>query len=91
MCSIRVSGKSLETVFDEADKIAVYLRKEINDNIILGPSAANVPKINNIYYVGIIIKFKRTKEIILALNFVNEKYATNSKVRVEVDLNPLKL
>ena len=91
LCSIRVSGKSLETVFDEADKIAVYLRKEINDNIILGPSAANVPKINNIYYVGIIIKFKRTKEIILALNFVNEKYATNSKVRVEVDLNPLKL
>lgn len=91
LCSIRVSGKNLEMVFDEADKIAVYLRKEISNNIILGPSAANVPKINNIYYVGIIIKFKRTKDIISALNFVNEKYATNSKVRVEVDLNPIKL
>lgn len=91
LCSIRLSGKNYDTVFEEAEKISSYLRREISDNIILGPSVANIPKINNIYYVGIIIKFKQTKEIIGALNFINDKYKTNSKVMVEVDLNPVKL
>lgn len=91
LCSIRISGKDYNSVVSEADKISYYLRKEISDNIILGPSAANIPKINNIYYMGIIIKFKNTKEIFSAISFINDKYKTNSKVMVEVDLNPLKL
>ncbi len=91
LCLIKISGKDENTVFDEADKISYYLRKELKDKIILGPSAANIPKLNNIYYVGIIIKFKKTSEIALNLEFINDKYKTNNKVRVEVDLNPLKL
>ncbi|MEI3507744.1 MAG: primosomal protein N' [Bacilli bacterium] len=62
---IRISGKKYEEVTDEASKIAYYLKKEIPNNIILGPSTANMPKINNIYYMGIIIKFKNTAEIII--------------------------
>ena len=91
LCHIKISGKNYDNVYDEAEKISCYLRKEIPNNIILGPSVSNIPKINNIYYVGIIIKFKNTSEIISALNFVNDKYKTNSKVMVEVDLNPIKL
>ncbi|MCI9110467.1 MAG: primosomal protein N' [Bacilli bacterium] len=91
LCHIKISGKNYDSVYDEAEKISYYLRKEISNNIILGPSALNMPKINNIYYVGIIIKFKNTSEIISALNFINDKYKTNSKVMVEVDLNPIKL
>ena len=50
-----------------------------------------MPKINNIYYMGIIIKFKNTAEIIDSLVFINKKYSTNNKVKVEVDLNPSKI
>ena len=88
---IRISGKKYEEVTDEASKIAYYLKKEIPNNIILGPSTANMPKINNIYYMGIIIKFKKTAEIIDSLVFINKKYSTNNKVKVEVDLNPSKI
>lgn len=88
---IRISGKKYEEVTDEASKIAYYLKKEIPNNIILGPSTANMPKINNIYYIGIIIKFKKTAEIIDSLVFINKKYSTNNKVKVEVDLNPSKI
>ena len=91
LCSIRISGKDYNTVVSEADKISYYLRKEISNNIILGPSAANIPKINNVYYMGIIIKFKDTREIFSAISFINDKYKSNSKVMVEVDLNPIKL
>ncbi len=88
---IRISGKKYEEVTDEASKIACYLKREIPNNIILGPSTANMPKINNIYYMGIIIKFKNTVEIIDSLFFINKKYSTNNKVKVEVDLNPSKI
>ena len=88
---IRISGKKYEEVTDEASKIAYYLKKEIPNNIILGPSTTNMPKINNIYYMGIIIKFKNTAEIIDSLVFINKKYSTNNKVKVEVDLNPSKI
>ena len=91
LCNIKISGKKYEDVIDEASKIAVYLKKEIPDDIILGPSTANMPKINNIYYVGVIIKFKNTKDIIGAINFVNNKYSTNNKVNVDIDLNPAKM
>ena len=90
LCYIKIFGKKYEEVSIEADKIAHYLRKEIPNNIILGPSTANMPKINNIYYMGIIIKFKNTKEIIDSLRFIDNKYKTN-KVKVEVDLNPTKI
>ena len=54
---IKVSGSDYDKVFDEAHKIAYHLNNNITKAIILGPSVSNIPKINNIYYVGIIIKY----------------------------------
>ena len=88
---IKISGKKYDVVMEEASKIAIYLKNELFNSIILGPSTANVPKVNNIYYVGIIIKFKNTVEIMEPLVFINRKYSTNNKVMVEVDLNPVKI
>lgn len=91
LCYIRIFGKDYDLALNEASKIATYLKKEIPNNIVLGPSTANIPKINNIYYIGIIIKFKNTKEIIGTLRFIDDKYKANNKVKVEVDLNPSKI
>ncbi len=91
LCYIKIYGKNYEEVSGEALKVFHYLKKEIPNNIILGPSNSNPPKINNIYYVGIIIKFKNTKEIIDSLRFVDNKYKNNNKVKLEVDLNPSKI
>ena len=91
LCYINIYGKNYEEVSGEALKVFHYLKKEIPNNIILGPSNSNPPKINNIYYVGIIIKFKNTKEIIDSLRFVDNKYKNNNKVKLEVDLNPSKI
>ena len=88
---IKISGKDYKYISDEALKIASYLKREIPNNIILGPSVSNIPKINNIYYIGIIIKYKNTKDILSAIMFINEKYKTNNKVNVDIDLNPSKI
>ncbi len=88
---IKICGKNYEEIEKESEKIAYYLKKQLPQNIILGPSAASIPKINNTYYIGIIIKYKNTKEILAPVKFINDKYKTNSKVNVYIDLNPTKL
>ncbi|MBQ9011548.1 MAG: primosomal protein N', partial [Bacilli bacterium] len=88
---VKISGRDYDVVFDEARNIACYLNDKLPNNIILGPSVSTIPKINNVYYVGIIIKFKNTKEVIVPLRFVVDKYKVNSKVTVDIDLNPMKM
>ena len=88
LCLIKVSGKNYDEVYSEASKITTYLKSNLN-NIVLGPASASMPKINNIYYVQIIIKFKNTKEILSYLEFIREHY--KKKINVDIDLNPLKI
>lgn len=89
LCLIKVSGRNYNEVFDESKKISIYLKNHLKD-IVLGPSSANVPKINNVYYVQIIIKFKNTKDIINDLVFVKNMYKKGS-VNILIDLNPIKM
>lgn len=90
LCYIKVSGKDYNSLLNEADKIAAYLKNTLPSNIILGPSSASIPKINNVYYMGIIIKFKNTKDVYEPLKFINNKYI-NNKIDVNIDLNPYKI
>ena len=48
-----------------------------------------MPKINNIYYVQVIIKFKKTKDILGCLEFILNHY--KNKINVDIDLNPLRI
>ena len=52
---------------------------------------ANIPKINNTYYMQIIIKFKKTAEVLEVLKYINNIYKTETKINVEIDINPLKI
>ena len=88
LCLIKVSGKNYGEVFGEANKIVSYLKGNLN-NIILGPASASMPKINNIYYVQVIIKYKNTKDILQYLEFIRTHY--KNKINVDIDLNPLKI
>lgn len=92
LCLIKLCGSDYSICEKEATKVMSYLKLEIGSKVtLLGPSNAMIPKINNIYYIHIIIKFKNTKEIIKTLQFIREKYRTNTKVNIEIELNPIRL
>lgn len=92
LCLIRILSKDYDIADAESKKIYTYLNDSIGrENIILGPSSANMPRVNNTYYLQIIIKFKKTENIIEALKFINQRYKTNNKVMVEIDLNPIRI
>ena len=86
---IKISGKDYSSVNDEANKIANYLKtKDTNNLTILGPSNSNIPKLNNTYYMNVILKYKRTDTVFPLLEFVKNQYRDNRKVNIDIYLNP---
>ena len=90
LCVVKIQGIDNNKCEEEANKIISYLKYNLKDEIILGPSPSVIPKINNVYYYQIIIKYKDTKKIYNHLKFINDKYL-NSKVNVGIDFNPNKI
>ena len=87
---IKIISEDYELLLTESKKISTYLKRELKDTIILGPTFSNMYKINKKFNMNIILKYKNTKEIIEQLNYVNKHYISN-KISVEIDINPLKL
>lgn len=91
LCLIKIKNKDYDIAYNEANKIVNHIKsKNLKDVIVLGPSSSMIPKINNIYNLQVIIKFKNTNELMNELIFINERYRT-SKVMVDIDINPIRL
>ncbi len=88
---IKISSKDFSLGMSEANKIKDYLVKKLNSTNILGPSMANVLKVNNIYNFQIILKYKKDDSLYNTLEEILKIYETNNKVKIEFDFNPLKL
>ena len=88
---IKIKGKNFDECMNEGKKIVMYLNKQRMDNTyIFGPSAASIPKINNIYNIQIMIKFKHTEILKKHLEYINSLY-NKSKINVECDINPVRI
>lgn len=90
LCLLKISSRDYEYLDKEASKIAKYLTDNTS-NIILGPSSSNMPKINDVFYMQIIIKYKKQEEIKESILFVNNMYKDNNKIRVDIDFNPSRM
>jgi len=87
LCVIKIKGKNQDILLKEGEKIKNHLLKNLNHNeLVLGPSVSMMPKINDIYSVQLMIKYKVTKYIYEHLLFI-DNYYKNSKINVEIDLN----
>ena len=92
ICLIKLSSKNEEILNDEAMKIKNYLNSKLPQFIqVYGPNFSNIPKINNVYFMQIIIKYKKMLEISDCVNYINSKYNENNKINVEIDLSPIKI
>lgn len=86
---IRLVSQDYDSAYKECIKIKSYLEK--NDIKVLGPSSANVPKINNKYYLHLILKYKKLESIYKYLVYINDRYKVNNKINIEIDINPKKI
>ena len=76
---------------NEGYKIVEYLKsKNLKDTYILGPSTSMIPKINNIFSVQILLKYKDTKQIYPYLKELKEKYQKD-KILLDIDMSPIQM
>ncbi len=92
LVSLKVVSKDYEECSKEAGKVANYLKKNISStSIVLGPTTANVFKVNNIYRFNIIVKYRFDHQLIPSLKELDKLFVMNSKVNLEIDMNPTKI
>ena len=92
MIIVKISSKDYELVCKEATKVGEYLRKNTEEEtIVLGPSTANVFKVNNVYHFQCIIKLKKDKKLRNTLLKLDEIYKSNNKVNIEIDVDPVRV
>ena len=91
MTSIKIISKDYELARTESVKVGEYLKSNLENTIILGPSIANVFRINNTYRFNIILKYKKDNKLYETLLKLQEHYASNSKVKVDIDINPVNI
>ena len=92
LCSIKVKSRFESKAMDEGRKIVDYLKGCLDStNIVLGPSNSNMFKVNNVYNVQIVIKYKKTELLLDKLDYINSRYVDNKDVLIDIDLNPYKI
>lgn len=91
ICSIKIISKDYNLASKSSYDVVNYLKQNIKNEIILGPSVCNVFKLNNNYRFQIIIKYKDVNNILEYLTSIEHHYFNKKDIKVEIDFNPLKL
>ena len=92
LVSLKIASKEYELCSKEATKTANYLKNNLaKTSLVLGPTTANVFKVNNIYRFQIIIKYRFDDHLIPTLKELDKLFILNNKVNLEIDINPLKI
>lgn len=92
MVLVSITSLDYELGFKEANKIGSYIRNNISsDSIVLGPTMANMFKVNNIYHYQIIIKYRKDDSLMKVLKFIIDMQVKNNKIDVSIDFNPSRI
>ena len=89
---VNISSRDYELGFKEANKIAEYLKKNLsNQTKVLGPSMANIFRINNVYHYQCIIKYKYDDKLVDVLKKIDDIYKVNNKIDIDIDVDPVRV
>lgn len=91
ICLLKISSKDYDFASSMSYKIGKYLKEKISSEIVLGPSTANIFRLNNEYRFQIIIKYRDINNIKKYLVMLEERFFNDKKVRVDIDFNPVRM
>ncbi len=89
LVSLNISSKDSKQALIEVKKCEKICSKYLDKTIILGPSQASIFKKQNIYHYQLILKYKYQDNIHEVLEKLVGYYASNNKIRLEIDFNPI--
>ncbi len=85
---VKICGKDYETCKETATKVGSYLKSQLQNSIVLGPSVCSVFRVNNVYRFGIIIKYKQEPALYPVLSKLKAHYQSRRDLYVDIDFNP---
>jgi primosomal protein N' (replication factor Y) len=89
---VKIHSKDYKLGLEASKKVGNYLKSNLSNNyIILGPSTANIYRINNIYRFQCIVKYKNSDELMIVLKRLIGHYKNNNKVSIEIDVDPVRI
>ena len=91
LCLIKLIGLDLDVLNKEAMRVKEFLINNTKSVQVLGPTLSALPKINNKYYIQIILKYKNIMDVYNQIKFLNSKLKSNTKVVIDIDFDPKKI
>lgn len=91
LCELKIISKDYDKASLFSIKIGNYLKSNLLNEIILGPSISNIFKMNNEYRFQIIIKYKNINDIRGYMLKLQERFYNDKNIRLEIDFNPIRL
>ncbi len=89
LIGIKIVANDYNLALENANKVANYLKNNIlKEDIILGPTTANMFKFNNTYRFQIVIKYRFDDNLKKVLKEIDDIYLNDNKVNLEIDINP---
>ena len=85
---ITIKSKDNKLLSMEANKIYSILGNHLENTLILGPSICSPYKLNNVFRLGIILKYKKEDQLNETLNMLIEHYRNNNRIDIDINLNP---
>ena len=89
LVSVKVISIDYNMAKNESTKIAGKLRENLSNSYILGPAVGSIFKVKNTYRFGITIKYKKEDNLFNYLEKLLEYYKNNSKIKIDIDFNPI--
>lgn len=92
IATIKIVSKDYEIASKEATKVNNFLRTNLKNNeAVLGPTTAMMFKSGDNYRFQVTIKYKNEASLLKVFKELDELYKINSKVYLEIDLNPSRI
>ena len=87
--SIKVISDDYDLAKNESNSVAFKLKENLKNTQVLGPSIGSIFKVKNTYRFGITLKYKKEDNLYPYLEKLLDYYKTNSKIKLDIDFNPI--
>ncbi len=89
LISLTIKGKDYNRVSTAANKAKIFLSKHLlPTTTILGPTTANMFRINDYLHFNILIKYQRDSELLTCLKELDQMISLMKDVSLIIDINP---
>lgn len=89
MVSVILQSRNEQALIEDSDEIGHYLKTQLENEEVLGPTNSHIYKLNNLYRKRLLIKYINSKDVYLHLNNVIDYYVKKKgKVTIICDFDP---